>query len=303
MTRLRSIKKTLQTSTSIAILVPLLSACGSSSSSSTETGTLSLGITDGPVENASEVNVTISSIELKGAEDKVITLDPPQSFNLLDYQGDAQLVLFEDHTLVAGDYQWMRLGVDDSSIRIGNGPLFPLEIPSADKTGLKLQRGFTIGAGSSNSFTVDFDLRKSVTLANGNYKLRPTLRLVDNLEAGALQGTVADNLVEDVNCINNGPNNDMGNAVYLFTGEDATIQDLQGNAGDPLASATVTYNNDTSNYEFELGFIPAGPYTAAFTCDASIDINDDNEFASMIFSNSYNVSIVSKQTTTLTIEN
>ncbi|WP_231871779.1 hypothetical protein, partial [Oleiphilus sp. HI0079] len=93
------------------------------------------------------------------------------------------------------------------------------------------------------------------------------------------------------------------NAVYLFTGEDATIQDLQGNAGDPLASATVTYNNDTSNYEFELGFIPAGPYTAAFTCDASIDINDDNEFASMIFSNSYNVSIVSKQTTTLTIEN
>ena len=282
----------------------LLAACsGSNSNGSAETGTLTLGITDGPVENASEVNVTISSIQLKGAEDKVITLDPPVSINLLDYQGDTQLVLFEDQTLAAGEYQWMRLGVDDSSIRIGNGPQFPLQIPSEAQTGLKLQSGFTIGAGSSNSFTIDFDLRKSVTLANGDYKLRPTLRLIDNLEAGTLSGTVADSLVEDIACVNNGTNNDIGNAVYLFTGEDATIQDLQDNAGDPLASATVNFNEDTSDYEFEFGFIPAGPYTAVFTCDASIDISDEDNFDAMIFSDSYNRSITAKQIETLTIDN
>ena len=299
MTMLNSFKKAIP----IAISAALISACGGSSNSP-ETGTLSLGITDGPVEEASEVNVTISSIELKGAENKTITLEPPMNFNLLDYQGDAQLVLFEDQTLIAGSYQWMRLGVDDASIKIGeNGPEYPLEIPSADQSGLKLQSGFTIGAGSSNNFTIDFDLRKSVTEANGEYKLRPTLRLVDNLKAGTLKGTVADSLVEDVNCVNNGTNNDMGNAVYLFTGEDATIQDLQGNAGDPLASATVALNNETSDYEFELGFIPAGPYTTVFTCDASIDINSEDNLAAMNFSNSYNLNIVANQTETLTIDN
>ncbi len=291
----------------IALSSLLLGGCGSDSAA---TGTLSLGITDGPVENASEVSITVSSIQLKGAENKVITLDPPEIINLLDYQGDKQLMLFENQTLAAGEYQWIRLHLDESQsyIQFKDGHQYPLEIPSADQTGLKLNNGFTIGAGSSNDFTIDFDLRKSVHQeGTGDYKLRPTLRLINNLQAGTLAGTVDESLVNDIACLNNGDNNDTGNVVYLFEGSDAVVQDLQGESGnkdsDALTTAIVSLNNDTSDYEFEIGFIPAGNYTAAFTCDAVLDLPDQDNSAQMNFSSAYNLEIKANENTTLTIDN
>lgn len=284
----------------------LLGGCSSGSSDSAATGTLSLGLTDGPVENASEVSITVTEIQLKGAENKTITLETPQEINLLDYQGESQIMLFEDQTLAAGEYQWIRLYLDESAsyIQFKDGPQHPLEIPSAAQSGLKLNSGFTIGAGSSNSFTIDFDLRKSVhQTGTGEYKLRPTLRLINNLQAGTLTGTVDESLINDIACINNGDNNDTGNVVYLFEGENADVQDLQGNELDALTTAIVSLNNDTSDYEFEIGFIPAGSYTAAFTCDAVLDLPDEDNSVQMSFSSAYNVGITAAETTALTIDN
>lgn len=282
-------KQVLQSLVAVSSLA--LVACGSSSSSdSSGTGTFSLGLTDGPVESASEVVVTFTSIQVQGEESKVIELDPAMSINLLDYQGESRTMLFEGETFEAGEYQWIRLGVDEAASYIEiEGLQYPLEIPSGSQTGLKLNRGFTIGAGSVTDFTIDFDLRKSVHQeGTGDYKLRPTLRLVDNLEVNTVRGTVADSLVEDVAC-NNGDNNDTGNAVYLFSGSDATIQDLQDNATDPLTSATVTYNMDTSAYEFEIGYVPLGEYVIAFTCDATLDIYNEDNTDVMAFSSAFPV--------------
>lgn len=275
-----------------------LTACGGSNSSGT--GQLTLGLTDGPVESATAVVITFSSVQLHGAENKVIELDPPMSLNLLDYQGESQALLFEGETLESGEYQWIRLGVDESTSYIEiDGQQHLLDIPSNAQTGLKLNRGFTIGAGSTNNFTIDFDLRKSVHQeGTGDYKLRPTLRLVDNLEVNTVSGTVADSLIEDVNC-NNGDNNDVGNAVYLFTGSDATIQDLQGNGLDPLASSSVVYNAETEQHEFEIGYVPLGEYTIAFTCDASLDINDEAN-NDMVFTDGISISVTEGEATTVT---
>lgn len=265
-----------------------LSACGGGgggSSSSNSSGELSLGITDGPVENASEVVVSFTSVELHGAEHKLIEFDEAKTLNLLALQGEDRSLLLDGESLASGDYQWIRLGVNevDSYIVIdgvgdGDGQ-FPLEIPSSAQTGLKLNRGFTIGVGSTNDFTIDFDLRKSVHQeGTGGYKLRPTLRLVNNLEVNTVNGTVAEALVNNVNC-SNGDNNDTGNAVYLFSGNDALIQDIQGNDADPMASAKVAYNPKTKLYEFTIGYVPVGDYTVAFTCDASLDINTEDNTA------------------------
>ena len=282
-------KQVLQSLVAVSSLA--LVACGSSSSSdSSGTGTFSLGLTDGPVESASEVVVSFTSVQVQGEESKVIELDPAMSINLLDYQGDSRTMLLEGETFEAGEYQWIRLGVDETASYIEiDGLQYPLEIPSGAQTGLKLNRGFTIGAGSTTDFTIDFDLRKSVHQeGTGDYKLRPTLRIVDNLEVNTVRGTVADSLVEDVAC-NNGDNDDTGNAVYLFSGSDAAIQDLRGNATDPLTSATVTYNMDTSAYEFEIGYVPLGEYVIAFTCDATLDIYNEDNTDVMAFSSAFPV--------------
>lgn len=276
----------------LAICFFTLTACGGGSGGSgdqeprtlsdgndlpADSASLSVGLTDGPVEEASEVVVTFSSIELQGPERTTITFDTPKVINLLEYQGEERVLLIDDLILTSGEYQWIRLGVelDDSYIVIG-GSQYPLEIPSGAQTGLKLNNGFTLAEGSTNDFTIDFDLRKSVIKTGaGDYKLKPTLRLINNIEANTIEGTVQENLITDLDC-NNGDNNDMGNTIYLFTGENAIVQDLQENDNDPLTTATVTYNELADEYQFTIGFVPLGNYTIAFTCDAVLDIADED---------------------------
>lgn len=287
------------------MLLTTLTACGGGNGggSNDNAGSLTVGITDGPVEQATAVVVSFTGIELQGAEKTLITFDEAKTINLLDYQGEDRVLLLDNQQLESGDYQWLRLALNiaDSYIEI-DGNRHSLEIPSGAQTGLKLNRGFTIGAGSSSNFTIEFDLRKSVHQeGTGDYKLRPTLRLVNNLDVGVIAGVVSDNLITAVSC-DNGVNNDTGNVAYLFTGSDTLPQDIQGNDQDPLTTATVSYNDNSEQYEFTIAYVPVGNYTVAFSCDAINDINtDDNSVGNgtgnpeVSFSASSNISVVAQE--------
>jgi hypothetical protein len=86
-------------------------------------GRVSLGISDGPVHDATKVCVEFDEIEFKsGSETTVVTLDPPETINLLDFQGANAAPLLISQELPAGDYQWMRLGVN--AVRGGTGCCF-----------------------------------------------------------------------------------------------------------------------------------------------------------------------------------
>ncbi|MEA2080826.1 MAG: DUF4382 domain-containing protein, partial [Pseudomonadota bacterium] len=140
-------------------------------------------------------------------------------------------------------------------------------IPSGEQTGLKLNRGFDVPEGGMASFTIDFDLRKSVhkpSGLDGDYILRPTLRLVDDSTAGALIGTVASEVISanPVDC----SGVEYVGAVYVFNnGEE--VDDVDG-ISHPVTSAKVT--ND-GTYAYTVAFLPEGGYSIAFTCDADID--------------------------------
>ncbi|MEH6559776.1 MAG: DUF4382 domain-containing protein, partial [Oceanicoccus sp.] len=123
-----------------------------------------------------------------------------------------------------------------------------------------------------------------------------------------INGTVAEAFIIDPDC-NNGSNNDTGNAVYLFSDNDALIQDIQGNDADPMASATVVLNPDNELYEFTIGYVPVGDYTVAFTCDASLDINtednsvDNNEGNDVVsFSTGFDVGVTTGDDPAISIE-
>ncbi len=279
-----------------------LAACGGGSGSGGSSGSgdasLTLGITDAPVDEAEAVVITFDTVELQGPERETITFDEAKTINLLDLQGTEQELLLDSYVLPAGEYQWIRLGVIEDPaltyIQVA-GEQYPLEIPSNAQTGLKLNRGFTLAAGGVTSFTIDFDLRKSVhQQGTGDYKLRPTLRIVDTLEASNIMGTVAESLIIDENC-NNGDNNDMGNSVYLYSGADVTPLDVQGAETDPLASANVVYNSETLEWEFTLGFVAEGDYTLAFTCDASLDVSDEDNSDVVMFPSTANITIVADE--------
>lgn len=259
-------------------------------------GRLTLGITDSPVTSAARVVVEFTGVEIKPAEGATEVFDfEPRQIDLLALDGGGSEILLSDELLPAGEYEWIRLKVNagregsDSFIELDDGSVHPLFIPSGNQTGLKLNRGFTIGAGSTHNFTIDFDLRKSVIHPPGlgdPYLLKPVLRLVDNLQVGTIDGTVATALIVD----------GCAPAVYLYPGTDIVPDDL-GSATPPLASTAVNLDEDTGDFRFRLGFVPAGPYTLAFTCAAD---EDDAEIDDVIeLAPAMNATVTTGQTTTV----
>ncbi len=256
----------------------LLGACGGGGGGGNDTGRLSLGVTDAPVDEASSVVVQFSGVAFKraGAAPEVVqNLTPsPRQLDLLQYQGGRAAVLLDGVTLPAGDYQWIRLIVDneqdvrDSYIVLTGGEECELRVPSGAESGLKLMRGFTLPADGSVALTVDFDLRKSIHAPPGQrsgncavgYLMRPTLRLVDDANVGAIAGHIDSELIAE-ECLPK---------VYVFSGSGVTPDDLEEAAGadaDPLVVASVTIANGSITHPYRAAFLPPGPYTVAFTCD------------------------------------
>ena len=283
----------------IAVLA-YLAACGGEGSGSANTqqfGRLTLRVTDSPVTSAKRVVVEFTGVEIKardGGDTEVFDFAPRQ-IDLLALDGGGSEILLSDEDLPAGEYEWIRLKVNagrnasDSFIELDDGSIHPLFIPSGNQTGLKLIRGFIIGAGSTSNFTIDFDLRKSVIHPPGlgePYLLKPVLRLVNNLEVGTIDGTVAPELIVE-GCMP---------AVYLYTGADVVPDDI-GSATSPLATTAVRLDDATGAYRFRVGFVPTGSHTLAFTCGADDDGAETDD--TITFSAPRNVAVSAGQTTTV----
>ncbi|MDX1810421.1 MAG: DUF4382 domain-containing protein [Gammaproteobacteria bacterium] len=273
----------------------LLACAGPDSGHQTGTGLITLDVTDAPIDSAKKVMVQFSSVELHGAENKTITLDPPVQLNLLDLAGSNSSALLDSEALAVGNYQWIKLGVDtaadlDTYIELDDGTIHELDIPSGSTSGLKLVRGFTVAEGNTVDFTVDFDLRKSIVSNNQGYKLKPALRLVDNVEIGHVKGVVGSALLQDQSCTS-------GNSVYVFEGADATLSDVSSTSN-VLTTTSINLNNVTGNYEYEVGFLNAGDYIFAVTCQSG---DDDPEVADsgLTFAAHSNVTVEVKKTTTV----
>jgi len=284
----------------VATSAALLAACGSSDGDGggqAQTGFLKVGITDAPVDMAAAVVVKFTGVELKPQGGPAFSIDfpTPKSLDLIQLQGEDRALLLDGEEILAGEYEWMRLKVEadpnvagDSYLQLEqSGAECEMRIPSGDQTGLKLIHGFTIGAGTTTDFTIDFDLRKSIvappgqttivdTCENQAYLLKPVLRIVDNLQVGTITGDVDSNLIA-AQCVP--PNQDPypGN-VYLFgpipAGANVTPDDYDGD-GDALTSAMV----DPNTFRYTIGFVPAGNYRVAYTCDLEkTDVDADAEF-------------------------
>jgi hypothetical protein len=250
----------------------LLGLAGCNTDDGGGTGSMTLNITDAPVDHATRVVVEFTGVSLKPAGGVAVehTFDTPRQIDLLALQGGGSEALLDMLTLNAGHYNWLRLnvnaGVDasDSFIELEDGSLHPLFIPSGNETGLKLVSGFVVPQNQHADFTVDFDLRKSVVEPgqSGNpYILRPTLRLVDNSMVGSIAGTVDAAIASDPEC---------SAAVYIYEGNDVQPDDV-GSANEPLTSAMVTLNESSGVYEYRVAFLTEGSYTAALTCSAGLD--------------------------------
>jgi hypothetical protein len=266
-----------------------------------EYGFLTLSITDTPIDNATEVRVQFDGVELMPASDSpeedsvLIMFDDPLSINLLDSRGLNSHVLLLEEILPAGNYNWLKLkisatndGVMDSYITLVDGTVYELDVPSRDEVGLQISNGVEVIANTSSVKTIIFDLRKSVVLSDsGDFKLHPTLNLVNNNETGSIEGAVKLNVLTSIKCSDTDPS--TGNAVYLFEGKNIKPDDIDGIDAEPYTTALVTLDAVTGDYKYTFDYIPLGDYTAAFTCNA--DFEDPKADDGLSFTKTKNVKI------------
>jgi hypothetical protein len=280
-----------------------LAACGGGGSGEDQPayGKLTLGVTDAPVDGAAHVVVEFTGVEIKAVNDvspEVFDFTTPRQIDLLALEGGGSEILLRDELLPAGDYEWIRLKVNagrtasDSYVDLKDGTRHALFIPSGNESGLKLIRGFTVGAGSTTDFTIDFDLRRSVIRPpgqSGDFVLKPVLRVVNNLQVGTLGGSVAPALLTTP----------CTPAIYVFTGASIAPDDI-GGVTEPFVTARVQQSATTGAYEYRIGYMPVGAYSVALTCQA--DLDDPEVDDTIAFVQTQNATVTVGQTTTASFE-
>ena len=172
----------------------------------------------------------------------------------------------------------------ESYIKLLSGAQYPLWIPSGSETGLKLVRPFTVAQGSATRLIVDFDLRKSVHAPPGqdpNYMMRPTLRLLDQLQVGKITASVNLAGLATAQLGANAPLANCKGGLYLFAGGAATPDDQDqddSDGADPVFYAPVAYDGVNTVVPVAIPFVEVGSYTLAATCDFNIDDADTNDY-------------------------
>jgi hypothetical protein len=295
-----------------ASVLTALAACGGGGGdTSSSPGTVSLGLSDAPVGDLSEVVITIDGIELKrkGGDDcddetesddcayidqftdEGDVVDTVQ-VDLLKLQGSDNKIIVEEIELEAGEYDQLRLSVIDEDTnyswvkeKASGDARKLLKVPSDE---LKLG-GFTVESGGVQVFIIEFNLHKAMTYNPGppgpdRYILKPRgVRVVDVETAASIYGEV-DSALFDGNgtppCTNKLDVN-VGNVIYLYRGHDLEGSNLADNFdsdvdGSAPDTAIAPYASEivAADGTYEIAYLAPGDYTLAFTCEAE---KDDSE--------------------------
>ncbi len=289
----------------LATSVLFISACGSDNDEP-EKSSFSLGVSDAPIDEISDLFICFSSVELKptgegevitftvGEDDAVIAPNSecPDSINttginVKDFIGADAESFISNATVAQGNYK-MRVIMSEGSFAVDKetGDEIPVTVPSNE---LKLVNTLTFAQGGQASYTLEFDLKKSMVNATGQegYKLKPTgIRLVNNTEVGTLSGTVSSTFLSDneiSGCMSGHAEGDIAASIYIYEGTDTPIVNMSDisepeGSNPPYATASAI-SDGANNYAYEIGYIMADKtYTVAITCSEDTSAAGDVVF-------------------------
>ncbi|HVS77550.1 MAG TPA: DUF4382 domain-containing protein, partial [Steroidobacteraceae bacterium] len=179
------------------IVAVILAAAGLGACS----GTVSISLTDTPVDQATSVVVDFTGMELHNTTTgKTVTITFPSArqIDLLQLQNGATAALVQGATVPVGNYDWIQLEVladkdtqGESYITLNTGAQYPLYIPSGFETGLRIVSPFKVTQSGGTQLLIEFNLRQSVTATDGqNYTLVPALRMVDPQQTGTISAGI-----------------------------------------------------------------------------------------------------------------
>ena len=160
-------------------LALFLAACDSNSATE---GRVQVLLTDAPLDDVLEANISILRVELiDSTGTETILMDQPLSFDLLTLR-DGVTAELATLPVLANSYNQIRMVVSDSAyVLLTDSTMQPLKIPSGQSSGIKLMDIPPINISESDDLaviTIDFDAAASFVKAgnSGKYIFKPVLK-------------------------------------------------------------------------------------------------------------------------------
>lgn len=283
----------------LLLLVPLFMlegcGCGFDCNDDDDNGPalLSLSLSDALPEDLSDVVIKLDAITLRRSgndvvidrfadgDSEVATL----TIDLLDYRGVNRIRVVENLEIERGTYSSIVLTI------MGGDPNFSHVIEQGSDEQVQLDPvsnfslpGFTAVSGSQE-YVIEFALTHSLSQrSSGTYELSTEGVLVANFATAATLSGQADSVLFDAEApCDNKEDPLVGNRAYLYEGRDLNEEDLADiftsgsnttppeGALSPFAGATLIRNTLTGAWEYSFGYLPAGDYTLAFSCNTADD--------------------------------
>ncbi len=113
-------------------------------------------------------------------------------YDLLELTGGVNVLLVDDFEVLSGTLNQIRLVLGENNSVVIDGETFPLNTPSAQQSGLKIQVNTTLLPNIAYTFLLDFDVDESIVLAgnSGNINLKPVIRASVEASTGTISGSI-----------------------------------------------------------------------------------------------------------------
>jgi hypothetical protein len=213
---------------------------------------LTMRLTDDPSEYDA-VFIDIKSVEIDMEGKSTVTLVPlrPGIYDLMKFRNGIDTLLIKSD-VEPGKINQIRLLLGSNNSVVVDGQSYPLNTPSAQESGLKLNLNEELVANTPYTMWLDFDAGKSIVkTGNGKYNLKPVVRAYAVATDGRIEGYVLPGIALATVYASNGtetyaaiPNE---NGYYMFTGLPAGTYSVTFDAG-LITYTDVTMNNVQVKY-------------------------------------------------------
>lgn len=237
---MKNLKKNLLRIAAIFLLSFVAISCSDSDDNVNGTSRVIVKMTDAPGDydavfvEVLDVRVKNSSNSDESGWESIGNINPG-IYNLLELTGGVT-VLLADNEIPSGFLGQIRLILGENNTVVKDGITYPLNTPSAQQSGLKLQINQTLQPNITYNFLIDFDVNQSIIVEagnSGNFNLLPVLRVTSEAVSGSITGTA-------------------------IAGEFQVVASVA--VGDEVVSAFTNENG-----VFYLHGIPSGVYTVTIT--------------------------------------